>query len=152
MQSLWCCQQILTKSVAQVHVYLPEGTLALREGTKVHIDVLPLGVLLVRQFLEVGEEISFHLLLVEEVVTLVDDSLEATAAYRLGSCHKVEVVLLFHLVLRLGIDVDAKRLMAKDFHRALVTIAWIIDNLCQPSPRYNAFCLSASNLSYIINS
>ena len=126
MQSLWCCQQILTKSVAQVHVYLPKGTLALRECTKVHIDVLPLGVLLVCQFLEVGEEISLHFLLVEKVVTLVDDSLEATAAYRLGSCRKVEVVLLFRLVLRLGIDVDAKRLMADDFHRALVTIAWII--------------------------
>ena len=122
MQSLWCCKQILTKSVAQVHVYLPEGTLALREGTKVHIDVLPLGVLLVCQFLEVGEEIAFHLLLVEEIVTLVDDSLEATAAYRLGSCRKVEVVLMFRLVLRLGIDVDAKRLMADNLHRALVTI------------------------------
>ena len=126
MQSLWCCKQILTKSVAQIHVYLYKGTLALREGTKVHINVLPLGVLLVCQFLEVGKEISFHLLLVEEVVTLVDDSLEATAAYRLGSCRKIEVVLLFHLVLRLGIDVDAKRLMADDFHRALITIAWII--------------------------
>ena len=110
MQSLWCCQQILTKSVAQVHVNLPKGTLALREGTKVHIDVLPLGVLLVRQFLEVGKEISLHFLLVEEVVTLVDNRLEATAAYRLGSCRKVEVVLLFRLVLRLGIDVDAKRI------------------------------------------
>ena len=122
MQSLWCCQQILTKSVAQVHVYLTEGTLALREGTEVHIDVLPFGVLLVCQSLEVGKEIAFHLLLVEEVVTLVGDSLEATAAYRLGSCRKVEVVLLFHLVLRLGIDVDAKRLMADNLHRALVTI------------------------------
>ena len=46
MQSLWCCKQILTKSVAQVHVYLTEGTLALRKGTEVHIDVLPLGVFL----------------------------------------------------------------------------------------------------------
>ena len=91
-----------------------------------HIDVLPLGVLLVCQSLEVGKEIAFHLLLVEEIVTLVDDSLEAMAAYRLGSCRKVEVVLLLRLVLRLGLDVDAKRLMADDFHRALVTIAWII--------------------------
>ena len=122
MQSLWCCQQILTKSVAQVHVYLTEGTLALRKGTKVHIDVLPFGVLLVCQFLEVGKKIAFHLLLVEEIVTLVDDSLEASAAYRLSSCRKVEVVLLFHLVLRLGIDVDAKRLMADNLHRVLVTI------------------------------
>ena len=122
MQSLWCCKQILTKSVAQVHVYLTEGTLSLRKGTKVHIDVLPFGVLLVCQSLEVGKEISFHLLLVEEIVTLVDDSLEATAAYRLGSCRKFEVVLLFHLVLRLGIDVDAKRLMADNLYRVLVTI------------------------------
>ena len=114
------------KSVAQVHGYLHKGTLALREGTKVHIDVLPLGVLLVRQSLEVGKEIAFYLLLVKEIVTLVDDSLEATAAYRLGYCRKVKVVLLFHLVLRLGIDVDAKRLMADNFHRALITIAWII--------------------------
>ena len=60
MQSLWCCQQILTKSVAQVHVNLPKGTLALREGTKVHIDVLPLRVLLVCQFLEVSKELAFQ--------------------------------------------------------------------------------------------
>ena len=61
MQSLWCCKQILTKSVAQIHVYLYKGTLALREGTKVHINVLPLGVLLVCQFLEVGKEISWKI-------------------------------------------------------------------------------------------
>ena len=60
MQSLWFCQKILSESVAQVHVYLPEGTLALREDTKVHIDVLPLGVLLVCQFLEVSKELAFQ--------------------------------------------------------------------------------------------
>ena len=60
MQSLWCCQQILTKPVAQVHVYLPEGTLALYEGIEVHIDVLPLRVLLVCQFLEVSKELAFQ--------------------------------------------------------------------------------------------
>ena len=27
---------------------------------------------------------------------------------------------------------------------------WAIDNLCQPSPRYYAFCLSASSLSFIV--
>ena len=85
-----------------------------------------LGVFLVSQFLEVGKEIAFHLLLVEEILTLVDDILETTAAYRLSSCRNVKVVLLFHRVLWLGIDVDAKRLMAKDFHRALITIVWII--------------------------
>ena len=126
MQSLWCCQQILTEPVAQVHVYLPEGTLALRKGAEVHIDVLPLGIFLVCQLLEVGKEIALHLLLVKEVVSLIDDRLEATAPYSLRSCRKIEVVLLFHLVLRLGIDVDAKRLVADNLHRTLVTIARII--------------------------
>ena len=60
VQSLWCCQQILTKSVAQVHLYLSEGTLALYEGIEVHIDVLPLRVLLVCQFLEVSKELAFQ--------------------------------------------------------------------------------------------
>ena len=60
MQSLWCCQQILTKSVAQVRVNLSKGTLALRKGTNVYIDVLPLRVLLVCQFLEVSKELAFQ--------------------------------------------------------------------------------------------
>ena len=60
MQSLWCCQKILSESVAQVHVYLPKGTLAGGEGMKVHIDVLPLRILLVCQFLEVGKELAFQ--------------------------------------------------------------------------------------------
>ena len=108
MQSLWCCQQILTKSVAQVHVYLTEGTLALREGTKVHIDVLPVGVFLGCQSLEVGKEISFHLLLVEEIITLVDDRLEATATNGFCLLRHVVVVVTLTLVLRLGVYVDAE--------------------------------------------
>ena len=60
MQSLWCYQQILMKSVAQVYVYLPKGTLALYEGIEVHIDVLPLRVLLVCQYLEVSKELAFQ--------------------------------------------------------------------------------------------
>ena len=103
VKSLRSCQQIHTKSVAQVHVYLPKGTLALREGIEVHIDVLPLGVLLVCQFLEVGKEIALHLLLIEEIVTLVDDSLEATAAYRLGSALAVRVKLYFCSIWFLGL-------------------------------------------------
>ena len=51
---------ILSESVAKVHVNLSKGTLALRKGTKVHIDVLPLRVLLVCQFLEVSKELAFQ--------------------------------------------------------------------------------------------
>ena len=59
------------------------------------IDILPLRVLLVRLVLEVVEEAALHLLLVEEVVALVDDTLIATAAQGLGLlAHAVVVVLL----------------------------------------------------------
>ena len=108
MQAQWCCKQILTKSVAQVHVYLSKGTLALREGTKVHIDVLPLGVLLVCQFLEVGKEISLHLLLVEEIVSLIDDTLKSTATDGFCLLRHVVVVVTLTLVLWLGVYVDAE--------------------------------------------
>ncbi len=53
----------------------------------------PLGVLLVRQFLEVGKEIAFHLLLVEEIITLVDNRLKTTAAYRFCPFSKVLIIL-----------------------------------------------------------
>ena len=59
------------------------------------IDILPLRVLLVRLVLEVVEVAALHLLLVEEVVALVDDTLIATAAQGLGLlAHAVVVVLL----------------------------------------------------------
>ena len=93
MQSLWCCKQILTKSVAQVRVYPPEGILALCEGAEMHIDVLPLGVFLVCQLIKVVKENSLHLFLIVEVISLVDDRLKTTAVYCFGPFSKVLVIL-----------------------------------------------------------
>ena len=73
-----------------------------------HIDVLPLGVFLVRQFLEVGKEIAFHLLLVEEIVSLIDDTLKSTATDGFCLLRHVVVVVTLTLVLRLGVYVDAE--------------------------------------------
>lgn len=81
------------KSVAQVHVYLPKGTLALCEGAEMHIDVLSLGVFLVCQLIKVGKENSLHLFLIVEVISLVDNRLKMTAAYRFGPFSKVLVIL-----------------------------------------------------------
>ena len=59
---------------------------------------------------------GFHLLLVEKVVSLVDDALKATAAKCLGLLTHAVIVVTLALVLRLGIDVDVQRLMAHDLH------------------------------------
>ena len=112
MQSLWCYQQILTKSVAQVHVYLPKGALAFHEPLKVLVHVLPLGVLLFCLLLEVGKEVPLLLFFVKEVITLIDDTLKATATNGFCLLRHVVVVVTLTLVLRLGVDVDAERLMS----------------------------------------
>ena len=94
VDSLWGIQKVLAKLVAEVNGDFIETAHVVAELGKVLIDVLPLGVLLVCQFLEVGKEIAFHILLVEEIITLIDDSLEATAAYRFSPFSKALVIFL----------------------------------------------------------
>ena len=57
-------QQVLTELVTQVDVDFVETALALHELLEVHVDVLPLGVLLLGLLLEISEEVALHLLLV----------------------------------------------------------------------------------------
>ena len=61
---LRCCLQILHESNAEVNVNLSEGALSFNEPLKVLVHVLPLGVLLFRLLLEVGEEVTLLLFFV----------------------------------------------------------------------------------------
>ena len=88
---LWCCQQILTKSVAEVNGDFIETALVVAEPGKVLIDVLPLAVLLVCFLLEVGTEIAFHLLIVKEIVSFIDYGFIATTAERFSPFSKALV-------------------------------------------------------------
>ena len=56
-------QQVFHELAAQVHVHLLKGAFAVYKPLKVLIDVLPLDIPPVCQFLEVGEEIPFILAL-----------------------------------------------------------------------------------------
>ena len=118
--------QILFELVTEVNINLIEAALAVAELLKVEIDVLPFCVLLVGLLLEVVEEAALHLLLVEEVITLVDDALETTAAQGLGLLAHTVVIVTFALVLRLGVDVDAETLVTHNFHCALIPVARVI--------------------------
>ena len=116
VDGLWSGIKILLELVAQVNVYFPEGAFAFAEGFEMLIDVLPLGVSGIGLLLEPCEEAAFLLLSVEEVVAFVDDALVATAAQGLGLLAHAVVVVLLALVLRLGIDVDAKAFMSHYLH------------------------------------
>ena len=96
------------------------------ESGEVLIDVLPLAVLLVRLLLEVGKEVAFHLITVKEVVPLIDYGLIAAAAEGFCLLTHTVVVVLFSLVLRLCIDVDAEGFMAHDLHGGLVPITRVV--------------------------
>jgi hypothetical protein len=108
VKGLWSGQQVVTNSVAEVNVDFIETTLTVTETVEVFIDMLPLAILLIGLHLEVGKEISFQLVLVEEVVAFVYDTLIASASQCFGFlCHALVVVPLA-LILRLGKDVNAK--------------------------------------------
>ena len=61
---LWRCLQILNELDTEVHDDLSEGALSFNEPLKVLVHVLPLGVLLFRLLLEVGEEVTLLLFFV----------------------------------------------------------------------------------------
>ena len=119
-------QQVLAELVTQIYIDFVEAALAFGELLEVHVDVLPLGVLLLGLLLEVGKEVALHLLLVEEIIALVDDALEASAAKGLGLLAHTVVVVLLALRLRLGIDVDAKAFVAHNLHSALIPVARVV--------------------------
>ena len=84
------------------------GALAFNESLEVLVHVLPLGVLLFCLLLEVGKEITLLLFFVKKIVTLIDDTLKATATDGFCLLRHVVVVVTLTLVLRLGVYVDAE--------------------------------------------
>ena len=72
--------QVVLELVAEIDIDLVEAALAVAELLEVKVDVFSLRVLLVGLLLEIVEKTALHLLLVEEVVVFVDDTLVATAA------------------------------------------------------------------------
>lgn len=74
----------------------------------------------------IGKEISFHLAFVKEIIPLIDDGFKTSASdsFRLFRHDSIEV--LFPLIFRVGIDVDAQRLMTDYLHTLFVAITGII--------------------------
>jgi hypothetical protein len=100
--------QIFAEFVAEVNIDFIETALAITESGKVLIDMLPLAVLLVCLLPEVGEEVTLHLFLVEEIIAFIDNGLVASASECLGFLGHTLVVITLALILGLGKDVDAK--------------------------------------------
>ena len=126
MYGLGSVQQVLHELAAQVHVHLFKGAFAIYKPFKVFVDVLPLDIPSVCQFLEVGEEIPFHPGLVKEAVVLVEDGFVTPVAEYLCLLHHacVEVTLL--LVGRFGKNVNTQSFTCYHFHGGVVTVAGII--------------------------
>ena len=126
MYGLWGVKQILHELAAQVHIHLFKGTFAVHEPLEMFIDVLPLDILPVCQFLKVGKEIAFHPGFVKETVVLVKNGFVTPVTQYLRFFHHacVEVTLL--LVGRFGKDVNPQSFTCNHFHGGVITVARII--------------------------
>lgn len=119
-------QQVLHELAAQVHIHLFKGTFTAHEPFEVLVDVLPLAIPPVCQFLEIGEEIPFHPGLVKETVVLVEDGFVTPIAEYLRLLHHACVEITLLLVGRLGKNVNTQSFTCYHFHGGVVTIAGII--------------------------
>ena len=119
-------QQVFTELVTQIHVDFVEMAFVVAESGKVLIDMLPLAVLLVCLHLEVSKEVTFHLITVKEIITLIHYALIATAAEGFSLLAHTVVVVPFSLIFRLGVDVDSEGFMSHDLHSGLVPVTWVV--------------------------
>lgn len=89
---------------------------------------------------EILQEISLEFVLVEEIIPFIYYRLEpaATDGFSLLGHYLVEV--LFPLVLRIGIYIDAKRFMTDNFHCFFVSIPRIIIQIKRQHPVFQRTC------------
>ena len=89
---------------------------------------------------EILQEISLEFVLVEEIIPFIYYRLEpaATDGFSLLGHYLVEV--LFTLVLRIGIYINAKRFMTDNFHSFLVSIPRIISQIKRQHPVFQRTC------------
>ena len=126
MYGLRSTKQILHELAAQVHVHFLKGASAVHKPLEMFIDVSPLDILPVCQFLEVSEEIAFHLGLVKETVVLVEDGFVTPVTQYLRFFHHACVEITLLLVGRFGEDVNPQSFTCNHFHGSVVTVTRII--------------------------
>ena len=90
------------------------------------VNVLPLDILPLCQFLEVGEKIPFHLGFVKEAVVFVEDGFVTPVAKYLRLFHHAYIEVTFLLVGRFDENVNSQCFTCYHFHGDVVTIAGII--------------------------
>ena len=102
-------QQVLTELVAEINVELLKSTFSMYEVAEMEIDKFPLWVMFTELITEILQKISLEFVLVEEIIPFIHYRLEsaATDGFSLLGHYLVEV--LFPLVLRIGIYINAKR-------------------------------------------
>jgi hypothetical protein len=126
MFELFGIQQVFTELLAQVHIYLAEGTLPFDEVVEVLIDKCPFLVFTSAHLLEVGEEIGFLLGFIQETELFIDKRLHSDATDSLCFVQHIIVEFPFHFVFWVGIDVDAEVFSTAHLHCLRVTDCRII--------------------------
>jgi len=96
------------------------------EVLEMEINELPFLVVLAELLTIVLQEIAFEFVPVEEVIPLIYNRFKSAATDGFGFLGHYIVEILLPLVLRVGIDINAKRFVTDYFHCFLVSISRII--------------------------
>ena len=103
-------KKVSLKLLAEVLVDFSDGTFALAKIIEVLIDNLLLLVFLETLLAEVFQKVDAELLFIKEAELLVEQLLEAAAAYSLRLFHHRGVELSFTGISRMSVDVDSQPL------------------------------------------
>ena len=126
MIDLFAFEQVIPELLAQFHGDIAKGAFAADKFLEVVVNTIPFLILFPCLSPEVGKEIDFLLVLVQEPELFIDKRLDTDTA---DSLCFVQHVLIEHsllLILRLGIDVDAEEFPATHLHRIRIAYGRII--------------------------
>ncbi|KGN67358.1 hypothetical protein JT26_08935 [Porphyromonas sp. COT-108 OH1349] len=98
------------------------------------IDDAPLLIFLSAHFQEVCKEVGFHFGSIEKTKLFIDKRLYTDTSNSFRLVQHIHVKLSLHLILRMGVDVDAEILPTAHLHGFGIARGWIIIEIERYTP------------------
>ena len=126
MIDLFTFKQVILELLAQLHGDIAKGAFATDEFLEVVVNAIPFLILFSCFSPEIGEEIYFLLVFVQEPEFFIDKRLDTDTADCLCLVQHILIEHSLLLVLWLCIDVDAEEFPATHLHRVRIADGRII--------------------------
>ena len=126
MIDLFAFEQVIPEFLAQFHCDIAKGAFVTDKFLEVVVNAIPFLIFFPCLCSEVGQEIYFLLVFVQEPEFFIDKRLDTDTTDCLCLVQHVLVEHSLLLIFRLGIDVDAEEFPATHIHRVRIADGRII--------------------------